>query len=138
MSRRCSSLCSFYLTSCHFLSLRAKLSSPCTPFSVSQLCVPLMSEAINPSPQWVSPLPLVNHQYHPTIDRTGVQSHCDDKNHAPIRQACRHIRVSVNMICQRTPTQTVPSFTKISPNATDGCLLICCQMMVQEHLQAAR
>jgi len=97
-----------------------------------------MSKAINPSPQCVSPLQLVNHQYHPTTDRTGIQSHCDNKNHASIRQECRITRVSVNVACQCMPTQTVPSFIKISPNATDGSLLICCQMTVQKYLQAAR
>ena len=140
MSRRCSSLCNFTPSSCHYHSRRATLSPPpSTPFSIPQICVPLMSEAITLSPQWISPLPLVNHQYRPTTDRTGVQSHCDDKNHASIRQKCHNIRVTLNVTCQCMPTQTVPFFIKVSPNATDGSLLICCQMTVQEeHPQAVR
>ena len=63
---------------------------------------------------------LVNHQYHPTADRTGVRSYSDDKNHASTRQACRHIRVPVNVTCHCIPIQTVTCFIKLSPNATDG------------------
>lgn len=119
MSRRYYSLCNFSPTSCHFLSLRAKLYSPSTPFSIPHLYVPLMSETINPSSQWVSPLRLVNHR-HRTTDRTEVQSYCDEKNYASIRHECRHIRVPVNVTWHCVPIQTVPCFIKISPNTTKG------------------
>lgn len=101
--------CAVFLHPPAISSLLSQVIFPSTPFSIPQPSVPLMSEAFNPSSQWFSPLRLVNHR-HQTTDRTEVQSYCDDKNHASIRQECHHIRVPVNVTWHCVPIQTVPFF----------------------------